>query len=86
MAETLKNLRGRIGRGEPMAIVDIGSNSVRLVVYENLSRSPAQVFNEKEMVGLGRGVATTGRLADDAVGKALVALTRFRILAAVCRG
>ncbi|MGL4325539.1 MAG: exopolyphosphatase [Beijerinckiaceae bacterium] len=80
MAETLKNLRGRIGRGEPMAIIDIGSNSVRLVVYENLSRSPAQVFNEKEMVGLGRGVATTGRLADDAVGKALVALTRFRIL------
>ena len=80
MAETLHQVRGRIGRGEQMAIIDIGSNSVRLVVYENLSRSPAQVFNEKEMAGLGRQVATTGRLADDAVEKALIALNRFRIL------
>ncbi len=45
-----------------------------------LSRSPAQVFNEKEMAGLGRQVATTGRLADDAMDKALNALVRFRIL------
>ncbi len=53
---------------------------MRLVVYEMLSRSPAQVFNEKEMAGLGRGVATTGRLADEAIEKALGALVRFRIL------
>ena len=63
-----------------IAIVDIGSNSVRLVVYEMLARAPAQVFNEKEMAGLGRQVATTGRLADDAVAKAINALVRFRIL------
>ncbi len=71
---------GRLSLGETLAIVDIGSNSVRLVVYEMLSRSPAQVFNEKEMAGLGRQVATTGRLADDAIDKALGALVRFRIL------
>jgi exopolyphosphatase/guanosine-5'-triphosphate,3'-diphosphate pyrophosphatase len=71
---------GRLSLGETLAIVDIGSNSVRLVVYEMLSRSPAQVFNEKEMAGLGRQVATTGRLADDAMAKALDALVRFRIL------
>ncbi|MGL4495846.1 MAG: exopolyphosphatase, partial [Beijerinckiaceae bacterium] len=80
MVETLKNARGRLGRGEPLGIIDIGSNSVRLVVYEHLSRNPAQIFNEKEMAGLGRQVATTGRLADDAVEKALHALQRFRIL------
>ncbi len=66
--------------GEPIAIVDIGSNSVRLVVYENRSRSPSQVFNEKEMAGLGREVTITGRLNEAAVAAALQALSRFRIL------
>lgn len=65
---------------DTLAIVDIGSNSVRLVVYEMLSRSPAQIFNEKEMAGLGRQVATTGRLSGEAMRKALGALRRFRIL------
>lgn len=71
---------GRLSLGAPVAIVDIGSNSVRLVVYEHLSRSPTPIFNEKEMAGLGRGVASTGELASDAVEKALNALQRFRIL------
>ncbi|WNJ93647.1 exopolyphosphatase [Bosea sp. 685] len=71
---------GRLSLGETIAIIDIGSNSVRLVVYEMLARSPAQVFNEKEMAGLGRQVATTGRLATDAMDRALEALLRFRVL------
>lgn len=71
---------GRLRSYLPVAIIDIGSNSVRLVVYENLSRSPTPVFNEKEMAGLGRGVASTGELAAGAVEKALGALARFRIL------
>jgi exopolyphosphatase/guanosine-5'-triphosphate,3'-diphosphate pyrophosphatase len=53
---------------------------VRLVVYETVARAPAQVFNEKEMAGLGRQVASTGRLATDAMEKAIAALVRFRIL------
>jgi exopolyphosphatase/guanosine-5'-triphosphate,3'-diphosphate pyrophosphatase len=71
---------GRLSAGDTVAIIDIGSNSVRLVVYEDLSRAPAQVFNEKEMAGLGRQVASTGMLAADAIDKALSALVRFRIL------
>jgi exopolyphosphatase/guanosine-5'-triphosphate,3'-diphosphate pyrophosphatase len=71
---------GRLSQGGTLAIIDIGSNSVRLVVYENLARAPAQVFNEKEMAGLGRQVASTGRLAVDAMAKAISALVRFRIL------
>ena len=71
--------RGRLP-GEPVAIVDIGSNSVRLVAYESLTRAPTPIFNEKVLCGLGRGVATTGFLADDSVAKALAALQRFRVL------
>ena len=61
-----------------MAVVDIGSNSVRLVVYEGLTRSPTPIFNEKVLCGLGREVQSTGLLASDAVAKALPALQRFR--------
>lgn len=45
-----------------------------------LARAPSQVFNEKEMAGLGRQVASTGRLAEDAIETAIAALVRFRLL------
>ena len=64
----------------PVAVVDIGSNSVRLIVYEDAGRAPAPVFNEKVLCGLGRSLATTGKLAPDAVKRALRALRRFRAL------
>ena len=63
-----------------VAVVDIGSNSVRLVVYEGLSRSPTALFNEKALCGLGREVQTTGLLAADAVEQALSSLKRYRAL------
>jgi len=61
-------------------VFDIGSNSVRLVAYEGLTRSPTPIFNEKVLAGLGREVQTTGLLAPDTVEKALGALMRFRAL------
>ncbi|NEV78350.1 exopolyphosphatase, partial [Rhodopseudomonas sp. BR0C11] len=73
-------------RREPsVAVIDIGSNSVRLVVYEALARSLVTVFNEKALCGLGREVQTTGLLTKDAVSKALVALRRFRALIRVMK-
>jgi exopolyphosphatase/guanosine-5'-triphosphate,3'-diphosphate pyrophosphatase len=72
--------QGRIHTGPPVAVIDIGSNSVRLVVYEGLARSLTPIFNEKMLAGLGREVLTTGLLPDDAVTKALAALARFRAL------
>jgi exopolyphosphatase / guanosine-5'-triphosphate,3'-diphosphate pyrophosphatase len=66
---------------EPIGVIDIGSNSVRLVVYEGAVRAPAPLFNEKVLCGLGRSVATTGRLGDDGVARALSALTRFGAIA-----
>ena len=65
----------------PVAVVDIGSNSVRLVVYDGLRRSPAPIFNEKILCGLGKGVAITGNLNEAAIARALLALRRFRTLA-----
>lgn len=64
----------------PVAVVDIGSNSVRLVVYEGASPAPTPLFNEKVLCGLGRNVASTGRLDEGAVERALRALRRFRAL------
>ncbi len=54
----------------PVAVVDIGSNSVRLVVYDGLRRSPTPVFNEKILCGLGKGVAITGKLNEAAIVRA----------------
>jgi len=71
---------GRLRIGKPVAIIDIGSNSVRLVVYEGLTRAPTPIFNEKVLCGLGRNLVSTGRLPDEAVRKALNALARFRVL------
>ena len=72
--------QGRLDHGPPVGVIDIGSNSVRLVVYEGLTRSPTPIFNEKVLAGLGREVQSTGLLAPDAVSKALRALVRFRAL------
>src|ERR1700738_4864258 len=76
----MKLAQGRLDYGPPVAVIDTGSNSVRLVVYEGLTRSPTPIFNEKVLAGLGREVQTTGLLAGDAVEKALAALARFRAL------
>ncbi|MGU3361831.1 exopolyphosphatase [Methylobacterium sp. M6A4_1b] len=65
---------------EPVAIIDIGSNSVRLVAYDGLTRAPTPLYNEKVLCGLGRNVLSTGRLNEEAVRRALVALARFRVL------
>ncbi len=67
-------------RYRPVAVVDIGSNSVRLVVYDGLRRSPAPIFNEKVLCGLGKGVAITGQLNEAAISRALTCLKRFRTL------
>ena len=68
-----------------MAVIDIGSNSVRLVVYEDKTRNLAPVFNEKTLCGLGREVQSTGLLAADAVEKALAALKRFKALCKIMK-
>ncbi|MDE2459296.1 MAG: Ppx/GppA family phosphatase [Rhodospirillales bacterium] len=63
------------------AVVDLGSNSVRLVVYEGELRNPLQIFNEKAVVRLAKGMTSTGRLKDDALAQAETVLHRYAAIA-----
>ena len=62
------------------AIVDIGSNSIRLVVYQGPVRVPAILFNEKVMAGLGKELSTTGAIGKEAMALAVRGLKRFHRL------
>ena len=64
-----------------VGVIDVGSNSVRLVVFDGAARSPAYFFNEKILCGLGAGLAETGKLNPQGRVRALTALRRFAILA-----
>lgn len=64
-----------------MGIIDIGSNSIRLVIYDGPARIPAALFNEKVMAGLGKGVSRDGVLDSEAMERALASLARFQRLA-----
>jgi exopolyphosphatase / guanosine-5'-triphosphate,3'-diphosphate pyrophosphatase len=68
-------------RAPRSAVVDLGSNSVRLVVFEGWSRNPLPIFNEKAVLGLGRGLTATGRLNDEALAQALTVLRRYHAIA-----
>jgi len=70
----MKRLR-RVG------VVDVGSNSVRLVIFDGAARSPAYFYNEKIMAALGAGVQQTGRLNPEGRVRALSAIRRFQLLA-----
>ena len=62
------------------AVIDVGSNSVRLVIYRLDGRAIWTVYNEKALAGLGRDLPATGRLSPEGVEVAITALRRFRAL------
>ena len=63
------------------AIVDLGSNSVRLVVFEGRGRNPVAIFNEKAVLRLGRGLSSTGRLNEGGVAAGLHVMARYHAIA-----
>jgi len=79
-ADAADDTLSRAETGARVAIVDIGSNSVRLVVFDSLARTPFTVHNEKTICSIGRDLATTGLLHKEGVDLALDALRRFKIL------
>jgi exopolyphosphatase/guanosine-5'-triphosphate,3'-diphosphate pyrophosphatase len=80
MARRARSNSGSARRG-CVAVIDIGSNSLRLVIYDGVRRSPRVLFNEKVMCGLGRNLEATGRLDPDGVALARTDLQRFVTLA-----
>lgn len=64
-----------------IAVVDVGSNSLRLVVFERLGATLLPLLNEKIMCALGRGIALTGRLNPEGIELAFANLQRFVALA-----
>lgn len=65
----------------PFGVIDVGSNSVRLVVFDEPLRLPTAMFNEKVLCGLGRGLSQTGALDEEGARLALAAIRRFVALA-----
>ncbi|MEM9939825.1 MAG: hypothetical protein AAF768_13345, partial [Pseudomonadota bacterium] len=59
------------------AVIDIGSNSCRLVIYDVLGGAMLQSFNEKAMAGLGRGLSDTGQLSPEGRTMALDVCRRY---------
>ena len=79
MASTRANAAPRL------AVVDLGSNSVRLVVYEGCGRNPVAIFNEKAVLRLGRGLLGTGRLNQEGTTQAFPVLARYHAVARAMR-
>src|SRR5215813_9247306 len=67
----------KTARWRRVGVIDVGSNSVRLVVYDVRGRAMQPRFNEKVLAGLGRGLGNSGKLNKEGVELAMNALTRF---------
>lgn len=80
-AEKREAARAALSADSPIGIVDIGSNSVRLVIYDGASRRAAALHNEKSICAIGRNMVRTGMLHEAGAQQALETLARFRMLA-----
>ena len=65
------------GDRKPCAVIDVGSNSVRLVVYEGLVSNALPIFNERSLCGLGRGMDAQNNMRKSAMDNALKSIERF---------
>jgi len=66
-----------------LGAIDIGSNSVRLMVVEVLRGGAYRILDEeREPTRLGRSVSSLGRLDDDSIDRTVQALRTFKQIAA----
>ncbi len=73
------------GDAQRCAVVDLGSNSVRLVVYEGLGRNPVAILNEKAVLRLGKGLQTTGDLNAEGMTQAVTVMARYHAIGRAMR-
>jgi exopolyphosphatase/guanosine-5'-triphosphate,3'-diphosphate pyrophosphatase len=76
-AATRSKAGARTVRWQRVGVIDVGSNSVRLVVYDVRGRAMQPRFNEKVLAGLGKGLNSSGKLNKDGTDVAMAALSRF---------
>ena len=74
-----------MARKTRIGVIDIGSNSIRLVVYDKPTRGAFPVVNESQVCELGRGVAATGDLTPEAMDCAERAVVRLVRIAEAMR-
>ena len=74
---TRSRTSGKPVRWRRVGVIDVGSNSVRLVVYDVLGRAMQPRFNEKVLAALGKNLNDTGKLSKDGIEMTLSALSRF---------
>ena len=67
----------RAGRDAPIAVIDIGSNSIRLVIYASGGRYPFPLFNERSNCRLGEGLGSNNLLKPERIEVAQAAISRF---------
>ena len=63
------------------AVIDIGSNAIRLVVYAGAKRAPMPIYNEKSRAGLGACLAHSRTIDAATMDLAVAAIVRFHTLA-----
>lgn len=68
---------------KPLAVIDIGSNSVRMVVYDTAHNPPEKIFNEKVICPLGQDLGVTGKLNPDAADSAFKSLQAYKLLSEI---
>lgn len=73
--------RDAVSPSARFGVIDVGSNSIRLVVFDTLGLVPAPVFNERTMCGLGAGLRETRRLGDAPIAAATECLARYTLIA-----
>lgn len=81
-AERRESGRSAAARSGPVSVIDIGSNSVRLVIYDGLWRRASVLHNEKAICAIGRNIVRSGKLYGPGTEMALETLARFKILSA----
>ncbi len=72
---------GTLPPDAPQGVLDIGSNSVRLVGYSGSARTPLPIYNERAFCRLGESVSATGRIEGAPRDLAMQTFKRFNAIA-----
>ena len=73
-----KVIKQKIFSSKKEAVIDLGSNSIRMLIYENFEKSQIPIFNEKAVCSLGDSLELTGKLNPIGVQYSISVLERFK--------